>query len=110
SSERQRLRYLDAQRIKLSAALSILLEHPEKSGDLARQVYDIVLSRKGITGEVLYFQRMAELTGKYQQFRREFQELRELQSELAASVLAGPAGRSFDAYRTRMARLQVQKD
>jgi CHAT domain-containing protein/tetratricopeptide (TPR) repeat protein len=113
-SERKRAAFLASFRRRRETFLSLALDHLDKSREMVRAAFDLVLRRKALEAEGLAVHRDAVMQGRYPDLQSELRELHTLRAWIVAQIiqkaLAGSGPEGPGAHRNLLIELTGLRD
>jgi CHAT domain-containing protein/Tfp pilus assembly protein PilF len=105
----QKLRFLAKQQGALSAFISLIAQHLARNDGAVRDAANIWLRRKGVVLKAQRRFQEALVYGGNPKAIETFKRLAAVRAGLARLVFSGPGRKGVEAYRRRLARLEVRK-
>ena len=110
SSENDRLAFIDRIRGSFDLFLSLIYQYLPDSQQAINSAFDFILKRKGLSATSLTAQNQAIYNGKYPHLASEFQQLRELSTQIIHLTISASQTRNLANYQTNLTQLQTQYD
>jgi CHAT domain-containing protein len=109
-SEQQRAAFLASFRRRRETFLSLALNHLDKSREMVRAAFDLVLRRKALEAEGLATQRDAVMQGRNPDLQAKLRELHTLRALIVQTALAGTGPEGPGAHREWLWKLTGLRD